>query len=315
MGPGGSGGSILNLTLWNGGTLNQGPALAIAAAGYYYPLNSTFNLTSFYQMQYFGGSSSYMMGNNCTAAKVYVIYLSAYNFASYNVPARFPSVAQASIIQNYIGGISSTPYWNVVKRYTGVTSIGAQKINVGNLGFNPATSVIKVACDGNAPTSATGWFNSPVKSCNSTKADVENIISAAITNIWLPNDLNGIYLVVGAPEVSHSLGPYLLGKDTCSYHAFFQSQSNALTYIYSYVAIPNFSSISTPYGTKGASQCFNANTRFSPNGDPQVDAAVNYINHEIIEAIIQPMPVQVRTWIDFNWQEGKQINMVASVQI
>ncbi len=103
-------------------------------------------------------------------------------------------------------------------------------------------------------------------------AQVEQVVTDAISEGSLPMDVNGVYFVMASADVAQTAG---FCTAFCSYHV--DSLFNGQTIKYVFVGNP---------ATQCLSSC--AAQSISPNGLPGVDAMVNSATHELDEVVTDP---------------------------
>lgn len=197
--------------------------------------------------------------------------------------------AKGQSVLNFVTDLGSSSWWKVAQLYSGSTG------SVGSLSVS--TSYMMVDCVNNYEGSSFG--------CDLSGTNPTSMLGSLFRNnnydTRLPVDSNGVYLFMLAPEVfeafQNSGSGVLNGRDYCGYHSYFYysgatnsldpvyhgNNANNVPIRYALVGTPNSASISVP-GTsikKGASNCFftNYNGVSSPNGDPQLDHAMEFVAH------------------------------------
>jgi hypothetical protein len=167
----------------------------------------------------------------------------------------------ATILADFARSIGGSPYFNINTTYGDTTG------NVsGNVAF--AGSISDSGSLGTALTSA----------------NIQSLVSGALSTGKLPTDTNGVYFVLTAPGVT--LPGFL--TSFCGWHTY--ATLNGANIKYSFVGNatgPSFGACAVQ-GT-------------SPNGNPGVDAMISVIAHELEETTSDP---NLNAWWDANGAEN-----------
>jgi len=174
------------------------------------------------------------------------------------------SASTKSVISGFLANVGGSPYFNINTTYYNASN---QKVQ------NTATS-LKLSTSSYSDTSyALGT--------NLSDANIQSLVATAINGGSVPNDVNGFYLVITAPDVSESSG-FL--TQYCGWHTYSTIGNTPIKY--SFVGDP----------TAGMTACASKlNYTSSPNGNPAADAMVSVVAHELEEAATDP---QISAWYD-----------------
>ncbi|HJW71789.1 MAG TPA: hypothetical protein VJ486_02950 [Geothrix sp.] len=150
------------------------------------------------------------------------------------------------IVTDFFNAIGGSPYFNIQQTYTGSGITG--KVNYGG-----ATSVAY-------PYGA-----------SLTDANIQTIVSDAITGGHLPNDATGLYFVLTSSDVNEASG---FCSKYCGWH--FNGTINGSNHRYGFIG--------------NAARCLTscAAQSVGPNGNAGVDGMVSVLAHELEEATTDP---------------------------
>ena len=184
-------------------------------------------------IQYHGGP---VMG---TGANLYYIWYG--NWAGSTTP---------SILTKFAQGIGGSPYFHILSTYTDNT--GARVSDSVNLQgqTNDSYSQGKVLTD----------------------QGVGQVVASAISSGRLPQDPNGIYMVMGAADVNESSG---LCTSYCAWHAHTTIGGNNVRF--GFIGNPDRCA-------QGCGPAYNN----PPNGNPSGDSMVTLLSHELAETVSDP---------------------------
>jgi hypothetical protein len=164
---------------------------------------------------------------------------------------------------NNLAPSSSSSYYNINTTY--YDGGGTHVVNSVRLGTQTST-----------PSSTYGTSLSD--------ADIQNIVSNAITSKRLPSDVNGVYFVLTSADVTASSG---FCTQYCGWHTY--GTINGSNIKYAFVGNPD----------RCISSCAAQST--SPNGNAGADGMVSIIAHELEEAVTDP---NLNAWYDFRGYEN-----------
>lgn len=122
-----------------------------------------------------------------------------------------------------------------------------------------------------------------VGATNLSDANINTVVSSAISGGKLPVDTNGVYFVLTSQDVTKSgfLTSY------CGWHTYGTIAGANIKYSF--------------VGDPGTSSACAGQTASSPNGDVGADAAVSVIGHELVEATSDP---NLNAWYDSRGYEN-----------
>ncbi|KAJ2964595.1 hypothetical protein NQZ79_g438 [Umbelopsis isabellina] len=174
------------------------------------------------------------------------------------------SAIQKDIVSTFVGGISSTGWWNIEETYTNSAGVAVTgPVSVGKE-YDDNYSLGKSLADN----------------------DIETIVSNAIAN-GLPTDTNGIYAVLTAGDVAETSG---FCSQYCGWHTYATINGETLKYLFAGRADACISSCVA-----------STNSESSPNGDVPVDGMISVLAHEIVESGSDP---ELNAWYDSTGQEN-----------
>ena len=168
-----------------------------------------------------------------------------------------------TLMTDFAKGIGGSPYFNINTTYT--DQGGARHVS-----------------------NSVRWVSAIVDNYSRGKslgdADIRTIVSNAITSRKLPSDPQGLYFVVTDKTVKETSGFCTV---YCGWHTYMTLNGQNLKY--SFIG--------------DAAQCPNACQAqpTSPNGQPNVDAMVSVIAHELEEAVTDP---NLNAWFDAYGREN-----------
>ena len=183
---------------------------------------------------------------------VYVIW-----YGNWNQSNGSDDAAGQQLVRTFLSSIGSSPYYNINTSYPGVT---------GNVTLKAETT------DGGSQGSRL------------SDANVQTIVSTAISSGKFASDLNGVYFVLTSSEVSERSG---FCNRYCGWHTY--GTINGSNIKYSFVGNAN----------RCLSSC--AAQTISPNGNAGVDAMISVIAHELEEAATDP---NLNAWYDSKGAEN-----------
>jgi hypothetical protein len=168
-----------------------------------------------------------------------------------------------AILTDYATYVGGSPYFNINTTY-GDT--------VGNVLNTPGT--IRYA----GSTSDSGSLGTSL-----TDGNIWTLVTNALSGGKLPVDPNGVYFVLTAPYVTESsfLSQY------CGWHTAGSYNNTSIKYAF----------VGNAAGSLGS--CAEQST--GPNGDPEADAMVSVIAHELEESATDPL---LNAWYDSSGQEN-----------
>ncbi|CAO3686127.1 unnamed protein product [Umbelopsis ramanniana] len=175
------------------------------------------------------------------------------------------TAAQKTIVNTFIGGVSSTTWWNIEKTYHD---------NSGNSVTGPVTL-------------GTAYADNYSQGKSLSDNSIETIVSHAISAGGLPVDTNGIYAVLTAGDVTETSG---FCSQYCGWHTDGTISGKDLKYLFAGLATACPSGCIAP-----------ENQSVSPNGDVAVDGMISVLAHEIVEAASDP---DLNAWYDASGQEN-----------
>lgn len=161
------------------------------------------------------------------------------------------------IVRDFANSIGGSPYFNLNISYTGVT---------GSVLFGNETT------------------DSYSQGARLRDADVQRVVSNAISSGHLPYDSNGVYFVLTSSDVSEQSG---FCSRYCGWHTAATPKVGHIRY--SFVG--------------NANRCLNACAiqTVGPNGNAGVDAMISIIAHELEEATTDP---DLNAWYDSSGAEN-----------
>jgi hypothetical protein len=174
------------------------------------------------------------------------------------------NTTKTSTIADFLGTIGTSPYYNINTTYT------------DKAGVKVKNSVTLAGTTTDAASQGT---------TNLSDAQIQTIVSTAITGGKLAKDTNGLYFVLTSADVTKSgfLTQY------CGWHA--SATIGGTNIKYSFVGDPTGASLANCAGQ----------TTASPNGDPGADAMVSVIAHELEETVTDP---NLNAWYDSRGREN-----------
>ena len=170
-----------------------------------------------------------------------------------------------TILPSFASDESGSPYFNINTTY-----YDANKTHVTNL----------ISLDGQT-------FDTEYLGQNLGDAQIQQIVSDAITNKQLPSDTSGVYFVLTSADVNETSGFCTV---YCGWHT--NALIDGADIKYSFVGNPD----RCPSACEASS-----NTSVSPNNNPGADGMVNIIAHEAEEATTDP---DLNAWFDNSGAEN-----------
>jgi len=167
------------------------------------------------------------------------------------------TAAGQQIIRDFAGNVGSSPYFNINRSYSGVS---------GSVLFGGDTS------------------DAYSRGSRLKDADIQTIVTSAISSGRLPYDSSGVYFVLSSSDVSELSG---FCKLYCGWHTAASTTVGRLRY--SFVG--------------NVARCLSgcAAQTVGPNGNAGVDGMVSIIAHELDEATTDP---DLNAWYDARGSEN-----------
>jgi hypothetical protein len=166
------------------------------------------------------------------------------------------------ILPDFAGALGGSPYFNINTTY----------YNGSNVHVTNAVQYM---------TSTTDSYS---RGANLGDADVQGIVSDAITQGRLPLDTNGVYFVLTSADVNETSG---YCTQYCGWHTHTTVSGRDIKY--AFVGNPD----------RCPSACMAQTT--GPNGNAGADGMANIIGHELEEAVTDP---DLNAWYDFFGEEN-----------
>jgi hypothetical protein len=181
---------------------------------------------------------------------VYVIW-----YGNWNQANGTDTPAGQQIVRDFLQSVGGSPYYNINTTY----SVSGKTIT-GNVVWGGETT------------------DTGSKGTTLTDTAVRTVIANAITAKKLPNDANGIYLLLSSSNIAESSG---FCSRYCGWHTYGSVSGTKIRY--SFVG--------------NAARCLNgcAAQTVSPNGNAGVDGMLSVIAHELEEATTDP---DLNGWYD-----------------
>lgn len=168
-----------------------------------------------------------------------------------------------TILSALAGSIGGSPYYNINTTY-----------------YNGANTHVSNA------VSLTGAVNDSYSQGKAlTDAQVQAVVSSAITSNALPKDANGVYFVLTSADVNETSG---FCTQYCGWHTHASIAGSDIKY--SFVGNPDRCPTACEWQTTS-----------SPNGNPGADGMASIIAHELEEAVTDP---DLNAWYDRRGQEN-----------
>jgi hypothetical protein len=177
---------------------------------------------------------------------------------------------QRTLIQNFLGNIGGTSYWNVVKSYANNGWAAATPI----LGSS-SKSIWNTGCITDGQYGLNGG-------CSVTQYNEQGILNWGMDKNFLVNQKWAIYAIMLGTNVKYTSydSKFVLGESAfCGTHGI-SDWGTSKNYVYITVQLPKTYS-STCNIAKALGGAF-------PNNDYAVDNLIAIANHELIESIISP---------------------------
>ena len=169
----------------------------------------------------------------------------------------------SSILTNLLSGMGGSPYFNINTTY-----------------YNGSSTHVSNAVHYGGSTSVAYPYGTSL-----TDANIQSIVSNAISSGALPSDTNGVYFVLTSGDVGETSG-FL--TQYCGWHT--RGTINGADIKYSFVGD----------ASKNLSACA-VQTKLSPNGNPAADAMASVIAHELEESVTDP---DLNAWYDSRGYEN-----------
>lgn len=181
---------------------------------------------------------------------VYVVW-----YGNWNQANGTDNPAGQQIVRDFLQSVGGSPYYNI-----NTTLSVTGKTITGNVVWGGETT------------------DTGSKGTTLTDTAVRTVIANAITSKKLPNDANGIYLLLSSSNIAESSG---FCSRYCGWHTFGAVGASKIRY--SFVG--------------NAARCLNgcAAQTVSPNGNAGVDGMLSVIAHELEEATTDP---DLNAWYD-----------------
>jgi hypothetical protein len=190
----------------------------------------------------------------------YLIWYGNWDANSCNAPSGTNSTA--SIIKDLVSNIGGTP-WNAINA-TYYQIINGKKTYVSN-------SITYAGCAFDSGSQGLS-LDAP------GGPKVSDVVKHAISQGQLPNDVNGVYMVLSASNVS--VNGFL--TTFCGYHSAFINNNSIIKYAF----------VGDPTASLGS--CI-SQLAASPNGNVLADGMASVVAHELVEPISDP---QGYSWFD-----------------
>ena len=169
----------------------------------------------------------------------------------------------SSILTNLLSSMGGSSYFNINTTY-----------------YNGSSTHVSNAVHFGGSTSVAYPFGTSL-----TDANIQSIVSGAISSGALPKDTNGVYFVLTSGDVGETSG-FL--TQYCGWHT--RGTINGADIKYSFVGD----------ASKNLSACA-VQTTLSPNGNPAADAMASVIAHELEESVTDP---DLNAWYDSRGYEN-----------
>ncbi len=189
--------------------------------------------------------------NNANGTNVYFIWYG--NWAGSTTP---------SILTDLVNNLTGSPWWNINTTYYDSTN----KKVVNRVNYLGTTS--DAYSQGKALSDA----------------QIQTVVSSAITSGRLPKDTNGVYFVLTSSDVNATSG---FCTQYCGWHT--KGTIGGSTIKYSFVGNPDRCPTSCAAQTKG------------PNGNAGADAMASIVAHEFTETVSDP---ELNAWYDSKGAEN-----------
>jgi len=167
-----------------------------------------------------------------------------------------------TILEDFAQNIGGSPYFNVNTTY----------YDGGSVHVSNAVKFVSSTTDSYSRGTRLG------------DADIQGIVSDAITQGRLPSDTTGVYFVLTSADVNETSG---FCTQYCGWHTHTTVNGNDIKY--AFVGNPD----------RCPSACMAQTT--GPNGNAGADGMVNIVAHELEEAVTDP---DLNAWYDVRGQEN-----------
>jgi len=172
--------------------------------------------------------------------------------------------AAINVMSDFVSNIGKSPYMNIVQSYSDNLGVASSDLSLSGVAFHPTYSQGQNVSDQGVVTIIQ-----------------DEITSGAFGNI-IP-DPNGIYIVLTASDVIQTGIDGVFGADFCGWHSY------TAQFLYAFVG-----SGGGRLDAKGNPICI-AQYPLSPNDNPNADAMVDVVAHELVETITDP---HLNAWYD-----------------
>jgi hypothetical protein len=183
---------------------------------------------------------------------VYIIW-----YGNWNQSNGSDTAVGQQLVRTFLGSVGNTPYFNINMSYPGVSGSVGLKLESTDTGS---------------------------QGTRLSDADIQTIVSTAISSGKLPKDTNGVYFVLTSSDVAEKSG---FCTRYCGWHTYGTISGSNIKY--SFVGNAN----------RCLSSC--AAQTISPNGNAGVDGMISVIAHELEEAVTDP---NLNAWYDAKGAEN-----------
>lgn len=191
-----------------------------------------------------GHGINYHGGPVMTVAPTHVYYI------WYGWGGAYDDTAAGPLLQNLIGGLSGSPWFNINTSYYNGSGVHVQ----------------------NSVTLTKSVGDNYSQGTNVSDAGIQAIVSNAINHLGLPADANGVYFVLTSADVNETSG---FCTQYCGWHT--HGTINGTDIKYAFVG----------NAARCPNACA-WNTASSPNNDIGADAMASIIGHELSESVTDP---------------------------
>ncbi|CAF2029835.1 unnamed protein product, partial [Rotaria magnacalcarata] len=196
------------------------------------------------------------------ATKIYILYYGSWN------------ANQKTIVETFLSNVGTTSWFNIEKTYYYQASSTSPKVYI------------------KGPVSiGSRWVESYSAGTKLNSTIIANIICTRIKNVQVPNDPQGLYLLLSSSDVSEGSaqagGTFCVNY--CGYHLHFYIGN--IAYFFGFIGNPQTC----------MNGCGPVNPTYSPNGDTGVDAMISVIAHELVESMSDPFGT---AWFDATGNEN-----------
>ncbi|KAK9809895.1 hypothetical protein WJX72_001184 [[Myrmecia] bisecta] len=208
-----------------------------------------------------GNGISYRGGNIMTNPTVYLIYYG--NWAPSNV-----GPDAQDIITNFVQNYAGSPLYRIATGYWDQQNFVQQVHGYGGSYSDPGSEGTVL-----------------------TLQNMVKVIAKAVKAGAFPLDFNGIYAILGAPEIDTDYnGSFGSCSNYCAFHTNFGAPGKQIKYTFVGNTAQKCYSACTATPTPGN----------GPNGNPAIDSMVSILAHELVETVTDPLG---STWYDDNKAE------------